>query len=845
MMTVRFLLVGMCIGLLGAGSHGEEVKVPLESSVDLATIREKIAGLGIRDDTVPSNERPERWLKKHRDKALGELISGLDSSELRIAAGCLKLLDGVTGSDELIESLVRIAGDTNHSINAKATLRLCAFADDARAKDILNKAVDDKERFGDQWDRATIAVAIGDKPKAVKLLIEKIESAKRNYEIARSFKRIGELGHKSAIPFLEKLSKGSRWTVAVESYFALAKIDSDKYGLTEDQATFLKDSRRLYSATQIDRIRYWKKRTELDKDQIRPFVKQMPEVVALQIWRDTESIPKIRRLMQTAARSKCRPFIAAYLNLEGTDKSIDEVVELVNNSRYNLKEAAVRSVCQSIMSNERKLEVLRRFRNEFGSDVVAEYFSTDREELDYFLPVLMSEETDIMALGRYAKWAGWDSEKRFSSEVYNALKKLASQERIPKKQRYGAKYIFEACAAYNLDGTGKLTDRFFSDQNSIEFRFAAARVSATLGGDRKSALEFLYTELGNSELWLRKLASETIAGIKCLNKAERDQREQVILSHLGKVSEDCAICLLLTCSGQKSQNKLTEMLDGNDAGRAVYAAWMLSQCADEKIKTRAIRRIAIYAIFNHIQHCQSSSISFGISPCVGFNQVTGWLNPLPADYKPKIEPVVIPNDLLAPFTLNESEQAFSILAYRHARLGSRQVRFPQKHGFGYGWHCQKSGWDASHLPLLKTVAAEDPHLSVLSVKGKEIAHFEYRKNAATIIAAITDKKAAYKGLDGRDIDSENVPQIPYKNQSKLMAVFLLDLFMSSGTTKRPESDLEWMDINNFNTMIYDLVHSNRYALRDELKAELLAESRKRKIAMKLKDSGFSLWRNIE
>jgi hypothetical protein len=47
-MVVRVLLAGMCIGLLGGSSPGQEAKTPLESSVDSAIVREKIAGLGLR-----------------------------------------------------------------------------------------------------------------------------------------------------------------------------------------------------------------------------------------------------------------------------------------------------------------------------------------------------------------------------------------------------------------------------------------------------------------------------------------------------------------------------------------------------------------------------------------------------------------------------------------------------------------------------------------------------------------------------------------------------------------------------------------------------------------------------
>lgn len=544
--------------------------------------------------------------------------------------------------------------------------------------------------------------------------------------------------------------------------------------------------------------------------------------------------------MKTSSRLRSRAFIAAYLDLEGTDKSIAEVVAMVKGKESGLSkyhtDDAIRGVCQSIMSNERKLEVLRRFRDELGSRSVAEYFSADSDGMETILPVLMSEETDINAIGRYAIRAARDSEKRFNAEVYNALKKLVLLETISKKQTYGAKLILDACATCKLEGSGKLADKLVSDQYSIEIQLAAAGVSVTLEGDRKRAMELLYKELGNSNARIRQQASDAVAKVKFLNEAERAEREQILLAHLGKESEDFAIRLLVTCPGAKSLEKLMVMLDENDVERVVYAAWVLSQYPDGNVKTKAIRRIAIYAMFNHqvSQRVGHSGIDFTIALELHFYQ--GYSRGKP-------EPVIIPNELLVPFALDEQEQKFSVLAYRKTRLEPWRVRFPRLSSH-FGWNERKAGWDTSHLPLLQVVASEDPHLSVLYVKGKKVAHFVNRKNAASIMAGVTGTKISYTGLGGEDIDSESAPPSPYENQNKLAAAFLLDLIESSGIEKRPISGLEWERLGTFNSIIRNLVTTEQYGFGDELKEELIAESRSRNVAMKLKAAGFSVWRNI-
>ena len=100
-------------------------------------VRDKIQALGLRDDSVPYDEQPRRWLSKRRGEVLPLLIEGLDDKEARVASECLKLLDKAPESEELLNALVRIAAGRDHPISSQATLSLCRFAEHPGARELL------------------------------------------------------------------------------------------------------------------------------------------------------------------------------------------------------------------------------------------------------------------------------------------------------------------------------------------------------------------------------------------------------------------------------------------------------------------------------------------------------------------------------------------------------------------------------------------------------------------------------------------------------------------------------------------------------------------------------------
>ena len=498
-------------------------------------------------------------------------------------------------------------------------------------------------------------------------------------------------------------------------------------------------------------------------------------------------------------------------------------------------EDVVRAVGQSVvMPDERKLDVLRRFRDELGAQVVAVNLRDRDLDTAEVLRALMTEETDIGALGKYARTAAFDEQKRFGKEVYAALERVSNKGKLSSDDLYGAQLILEGCAAYQLAGSGKLADRFLSADTAVSVRIAAAQVSATLGGDRNKAINILGQLLNNQNIEVRKQTSASLSSIECLTDDERSKREAIILTHLGHPTEDYAIRVLGTCAGEKTSQQLLPVLDEPDVPRAVYAAWVLARHPDETVRQTGLRRVAIYGMFHHQIYQQGEGIDFVIAPGLDFHQVTGYLNR--NDPGQRSQAVRIPDDLLLPFEFNQSEQDFAIRAYRYTRFG--KTRHDGDFPIRSTRHRRDISWDASHLGLFEVIATEDPELGILHVKGEKVAHFKNRKAAAEIIANITQAASSYVGLDGETIDSQQTPTGPYENQNQLVASYLLDLAQKTRTESSGPSPYNNQRLER---MIRNLVNE----LGDELKKELITQSVSRKIAEDLKESKYSVWRNYK
>ena len=112
------------------------------------------------------------------------------------------------------------------------------------------------------------------------------------------------------------------------------------------------------------------------------------------------------------------------------------------------------------------------------------------------------------------------------------------------------------------------------------------------GGRRDRTLNFLCGGLNRKEAYLREQASECLLRVPCRDETERSTREGLLLSHVGRSTEDFAMRLLVTCAGEKTTSKLIRLLDAEDADRAVCSAWVLVQLPDPSTRRKAIRRLA-------------------------------------------------------------------------------------------------------------------------------------------------------------------------------------------------------------------------------------------------------------
>ena len=164
----------------------------------------------------------------------------------------------------------------------------------------------------------------------------------------------------------------------------------------------------------------------------------------------------------------------------------------------------------------------------------------------------------------------------------------------------------------------------------------------------------------------------------------------------------------------------------------------------------------------------------------------------------------IPDELLAPFFLDEAEQQCAVRCYQLAKVAGNGHGL-NVHFLGDARHGPRGPTllNSTYLPLLKEIAAHDSNLQPLLVRGQAVADFAYRRRAAQAAAAITKEEAAYAGLDGEVLDSDAFPE-PYKNQDQLLARFVVDSVKKARLPQTPRSDGEWKQVENFRTGLLDL-----------------------------------------
>lgn len=807
---------------------------------DPKTVDAKISALGLEDDVLPYDERPEIWLAQRMDAVMPRLIERLNDRDTRIATNCLALLRKSTATNTVLEALLPIARNAKHPINPQVILALSPCAD-PRVKPLLTKALHDTQRFPDPQVRAQLAAAAGEPEEAVRLIVTLLADRKSEWDTMKRIETLGKIGHAAAIAPLERLTGDSEWGVAVEACLALARIDLAGHGLTRDQEQFLRRSRQGLKASYEDHLAAWRELAALNRDEIRPYVLRMiasdnpaPGLVVLQTWKDREALPEIVRLMnQEKSPYQQAAFAVAYLDIEGGDTSIRDTLGLVAGGRYPL-EALLQRVSVSTLTPERKLRFFREVRATVASRTpwdLAGGLVLNGNDSPTILRQLIQDETNVTALARYVFRASHGEPRRFGSEIVLALSRALQQGPVTDTDAGAIQEILDACAAYRSKDVGLLAAPLLqSSQPGV--RTAAARVIGTCGGgDRSQAMSVLHDALASADRPLADQAVAALMDVPCQNEAERAAREQVVLGHLGQPSEDAVLRVLVTCCGTQGVARLTPLLDGDSVPRALHAAWILAQGPDAAARTNALRRLAIHAMFNRQIYQQGEGIDFPIVRNLAFHQTTGAFRP-GAYERPGSRDPKIPFELLGPLELDGAEQAFSVRAYRHA-----VAVFPRRQ-FGWGiFPARGTRYNSSYVPLLRVIAAEDPWLDGLHVKGKLVAHFPIRKQAAEALALVTGAPAAYHGLEGEIIDSAGAPPEPYRDQDRLIARYAVDFVAAAGLRGVPQSDADWQARGIRDDMLRIWIEE----FGQPLAAEIRREADRRGLTEAFREARFRLW----
>lgn len=839
-------------------------------TIDPTTIRAKINVLGLRDDTLDYQDRPHHWLKERRDQIIPYLVQGLDHPEKRAALGCLKILDAAENPTWKVE-LLRIAGDTDHPICDETALCLRRFAGEEEVAKLLEELLADPDRLTDIRDRADILAAVQRRSEAAMLLIPQLELAIDESKLCQTIDHLGKIGDSAAVDPLLELTDDFSWYTVKEAYFALARIDPDNYGLSDDQRTFLEKAGRGFKASRATYIKHAQELAQLNRREIRPLVMHMiktdtprPGLLILRTWKDKNALSDIRYLITEHQGRYPHEFMLAYVDIEGTEASVAEMLRVLLNSsqpdmmqgggmpgmmpgmsdqfRYFDCQRLLNLIASSGMSVERKLQILRQIRDAVGHrypNLVPMSLWRADEDRSLLLKSMMAEETNSQALGHYVWIAARDPEKRFKSEVTQALSTLAFQKTITDDQSPTALRILKACKVYEIAESGKLADNLLAHPNA-DLRLVAAQLAIRWGNDHEKALQVLYRALDTNH---RETAAEYLSEIKCRNETERKVRESILLSHVGQESENEAFRVLPTCNGSQTAEALLPILDDQHTPRAVYAAWVLAQHPSGPVVEKANRRLAVCRVLCPSNPQQTSQIRETPEMSASeFRSLILYSFEAIIPQSPLVKP---PEELFQSLELDEKEQAFSICLYRYLQLQNMDI--PIINGSldshkAFLWPGSSFTLNKSFLPLLNVIATEDPHLKALHVKGHKVAYFPNRQAAARAIAATTGEEACYPGLDGKSLYSEQLPQVPYANQNRLIARYVLDLIEAADINQVPTKEQEWRIHSSYESFIRNLM-SDHSGFGLDLREALRIESDRRDVSEQLEQAEFSIWKS--
>lgn len=661
----------------------------------------------------------------------------------------------------------------------------------------------------------------------------------------------------------QEAAKSSKWQEARAAYLELDKLDPKTYGLTEDQRQFLQNFGNRFKEDDKTYRERLVKLAGLNRQQIRPFVMQalasgdyqiVPDALEmLVLWQDKDALPEVRKLLAADDRMLRAPVLTAYLTLEGGMESDKYIIEQIRGKTLSDLDLPLVTIMKANIPDARRLELLRRARQVIVNAPYALPWSLGHYpgDLATLVVPLMDEENDLRALGVYAEKVARDSLKRFGPQVTRAVRLLVEEVRKPTLNSGelddAARQILEATAVYDLKIVkGEIAVIAASDHPVIHTAALAAKVR--LNGRFDADVQTLIDQLGDKDGMLGQLAYHGLREMRLSDEAQRRPMEAALLKLLGQPGEPAAVQLLAKFGKQDSVNALGGMLNDPSMPRALLAAWALAQLdipvdkavpADRATGLRetgltppdrntALRRLAIYGMFHHQIAQQSTGIGFRIAVDapdvpngqeVAFYQTTMRLNP--GAIRDDKQPIHLPEELLKPFPLSPAEQQFAIRAYRYTmQHGGSSTMGPGLVSINF------HQMDVSHVPLLEVIAAEDTDLRAQAINGQKVAHFPQRQLAAQKIASLTGKPAGYTGLDGKVLDSAQVPSEPYAEQNVLIARYALERILVNLPKKAPEGGREWQEIEWRNNYLRHLTDAFGNELQDTMVKEIDARGLK-------------------
>ena len=807
------------------------------AELDPALVQQKIQALGVRDDLRPESEA-YAWLWERRQDVVQPLIAGLQSTNIETARRCLRILDGVKPTRELEDALLQIAENPRHQLRGPVVLSLCRFSSEPRARGLLESNRTNTVLLPTPSDRATIAEALGYRNEAAVLLADMLAT---NTDTLVSFQLIDRLatnGAPLALSTLTRTSMNSHWKLATHAQLALAWADPAGHPLTTAQKRFLEDTGRRFKEGNENFNARTRELASLPWNEISPLVRRMlntdeaaEATIICGFSHQTDILPEIKRGVSTARDPE--PFIVAWLLLDDSQEPIDATLERIRTASD--PENMIRTVARSEVPVARQLVLFRAVRHQLHMAAVVARGFHSVEHSSLFV-TLFAEETDLVALGDYASTAAQHPKPEYDELVRRALE-IAGNASTSEMTRctFAITSILEAAAAQHLYSTNAVQ---LLERSEPQIAIAAARVVAS-GPDRNKAFVVLHHELANPKEETRRQAAQALGSIPCHDDTERHSREQAVLNLLDQPAEDYALRVLTTCAGSETVRRLEPRLDGTNMAAARYAAWVLAQSPATNTATKALRRLALHALFFHQSYQSGEGIDFEIAPHLMFHQDLGGF---PVSAWDGDSTVSIPPDLMLPIELSSVEQTFLIRDYRdlltNGRWGDNEYFFM----FHYPHYLQTPAPDRTYISFFEVAAREDTELKVLYVRGQKVAHFPNRQIAAQQLTRLTGKPASYLSLTGESLHHDQVPMEPYRDQTRLLARFLLDRIESASLSQTRTTDPYWSPVNACNRSLEWLCSETELGFGASLLEALRKEAETRNMVPALKAAGLTFWR---